>query len=63
MSYDLELYEEGIISEDVFAESFETWWNGGKRVNVWELQQKRNKQQRESKKNGFWNKFCRIFRK
>jgi len=56
MSYDLELYEDGIISEEVFIKSFDAWWNGGERVDVWELHRKEHKLQNRPGNRGFWSK-------
>lgn len=63
MSDNLELYLDGIISEEVFIESFDAWWNDGKRVDAWELQRKWNEQNKKVKQTGFWKKCWDWFRK
>ena len=63
ISHDLELYEDGFISEEVFIESFDAWWNEGKRLNVWELQRKWSKQNNPTTKIGFWKRLWNKFKK
>ena len=63
ISYDLELYEDGFISEEVFIESFDAWWNDGKRVDVWELQRKWNEQNKKEKQTKIRKKRWNWFRK
>jgi hypothetical protein len=63
MSYDLEMYEDGIINEEVFIKSFDAWWNGGERVDVWELQRKWNQPNRQTPKTGFFRKIRSLFGK
>lgn len=40
LAYDLELWEDGIISEDVFDQCFDSWLFQGKQLNPWDLQRK-----------------------
>lgn len=57
MSYDLELYEEGIISEAVFNQSFDAWFSGGERLDPWALREEERKQKAKPK---WWQ---RLFKK
>lgn len=43
LSYDLELWEDGLICEEIFNQCFDSWFFQGKRLNAWELQKKHNK--------------------
>lgn len=38
LSYDLEIWEDGLISEEVFNQCFDSWFFQGKRLDAWELQ-------------------------
>lgn len=61
--YDLELWEDGIVSDEVFDECFDAWWDSRTRLNIWELQRKWNEQNNPAKRNSFWNKIRKVFRK
>lgn len=63
ISHDLELYEDGFISEEAFIESFDAWWNEGKRLNVWELQCRWNEQNNKTTKMVFWKKLWNKIKK
>lgn len=44
MMFALEVYEDGITSEEAFNESFDEWWNYGKCIDIWALQRKMEQQ-------------------
>ena len=56
-TYYLELYEEDLISEDVFDQCFGAWLYGGERLDPWALQREVSKQKGKPK---WWQK---LFKK
>lgn len=40
--HDLEMWEDGIFTEEVFIQCFDAWWFRGERLDGWELQRQRN---------------------
>ena len=40
--YDLEMWEDGILTEEVFNQCFDAWWYHGEQLNGWELQRQQN---------------------
>ena len=58
----LDLWQEGLIAEDVFNQCFDAWLFEGKHINPWGLQRKRNKQNGHTKKNALLRKIRSFFR-
>jgi hypothetical protein len=56
-TYYLDLYEEGLITEDVFDRCFDAWFYRGERLDPWALQEEAHKQKIKPK---WWQK---LFRK
>lgn len=46
MSYDLELYEDGLISEAVFDQCFDSWFLQGINLDAWAVQKEYNRQKK-----------------
>lgn len=42
-SYDLELYQDGLVCEEVFNRCFDAWFHEGRHLNAWELRREYNK--------------------
>ena len=62
MSDVADLYEEGIVSEAVFNQDFDVWWNAEER-DVSKICDQWREHNNPSRKNGFWSKVRRFFRK
>ena len=56
-TYYLDLYEEGLITEDVFDRCFDAWFDRGERLDPWALQREVSKQKGKPK---WWQK---LFKK
>ena len=68
MNYALEVYEEGLASEEAFHECFDAWWSCGSCIDIWELQRQKNQQKLRKQHqnrgiNRIWNKLTRLFRR
>ena len=56
-TYYLDLYEEDLITEDVFDQCFDAWFYGGERLDPWKLQRQVNSRNQKAK---WWQK---LFKK
>lgn len=56
VSYDLELFEDGVICEEVFNQCFDAWMYRGERLDAWTLQRQRDAKPRKRRLFGFLKK-------
>lgn len=50
LTYDLELWEDGLIAEEVFIKCFDAWLSRGEHLSAWDLQRELNNRTNKQKK-------------